>query len=78
MAKNKSAVWDNASNIYFFKRSEGRYPAIKSFTFLPVRMIKQFSVKSGNGVVDVDASLLNNGTYIYTLIVDGTKLETKK
>src|SRR6478609_5851795 len=42
------------------------------------RMIKQLSVKSGSGVVNVDASLLNNGTYNYTLIVDGIKVETKK
>lgn len=42
------------------------------------RMIKQFSVKSGSGIVNVDASLLNNGTYSYSLIVDGTRVETKK
>ena len=42
------------------------------------KAIKQLSVKAGSGIVNIDASSLNSGTYNYTLIIDGRTIETKK
>jgi len=35
-------------------------------------------INKGSGVVNIDASSLNSGSYNYTLIVDGKTIETKK
>ncbi|MBG9377664.1 tail fiber domain-containing protein [Panacibacter sp. DH6] len=40
--------------------------------------IRQISLKTGAGVVNIDATALNAGTYNYTLIVDGRNIETKR
>lgn len=42
------------------------------------KTIKQLTVKAGNGILNIDASALNSGTYNYTLIIDGRNIETKK
>lgn len=60
-----------------------RLPAIAKNAQLTVtdisgKTIKQISLPAGNGVVNIDASELANGTYIYNLVVDGKVMETKK
>ena len=40
--------------------------------------IRQVAVKAGAGVVNIDATSLNAGTYNYTLIIDGRTIETKR
>ncbi len=40
--------------------------------------VKQMSLAKGRGSVDVDASVLANGTYNYSLFVNGTKVDTKR
>lgn len=42
------------------------------------KAIKQLTVKAGNGVINIDASSLNAGTYNYTLVIDGRTIETKR
>lgn len=42
------------------------------------KTVKQLPIKSGSGVINIDASLLNTGTYSYTLVVNGKTIETKK
>jgi hypothetical protein len=42
------------------------------------KTIKQVSITSGNGIVNLDTSLLSAGTYTYTLIADGNKIDSKK
>lgn len=42
------------------------------------KTIKQVTVKTGIGLINVDASSINAGIYNYTLIIDGTKLESKR
>ncbi|CAN5388224.1 hypothetical protein BH10BAC2_BH10BAC2_44430 [soil metagenome] len=42
------------------------------------KSIKQLIVKGGSGVINIDASSLNAGTYNYTLVIDGRIIETKR
>ncbi|HEX5154261.1 MAG TPA: tail fiber domain-containing protein [Parafilimonas sp.] len=42
------------------------------------KSIKQISIKPGTGSINLDATSLNAGTYIYTLIADGNKIESKR
>jgi hypothetical protein len=42
------------------------------------KTIKQITLNTGAGVVNIDASVLSNGTYNYTLLVDGKLIESKK
>ena len=42
------------------------------------KVIKQMPLSKGQGSVNVDASALSNGTYNYSLVVDGKKIETKE
>lgn len=42
------------------------------------KSIKQLTVKAGSGMINIDASSLNAGTYNYTLVVDGKHVETKR
>ena len=42
------------------------------------KVIKQMPLSKGQGSVNVDASALSNGTYNYSLVVDGKKIETKR
>jgi hypothetical protein len=47
-------------------------------TDLNGKTIKQINIMPGNGVVNVDASSLSGGTYTYTLIGDGNKIDSKR
>ena len=47
-------------------------------TDLNGKIIKQINIKPVSGINNLDASLLNAGTYIYTLIADGNKIESKR
>jgi hypothetical protein len=40
--------------------------------------VKQILLNGGKGLVNIEASTLSAGTYSYTLIVDGKKIDTKK
>jgi hypothetical protein len=43
------------------------------------RLIKTVAIsKAGKGTVNIDASVLNNGTYTYSLVIDGSISETRK
>lgn len=42
------------------------------------KSIKQLTVKAGSGVINIDASSLNAGTYNYTLVIDGRTIETRR
>ena len=42
------------------------------------KTIKQFTLNAGSGLVHINASALRNGTYNYTLLVDGKLIESKK
>lgn len=42
------------------------------------KVIKQMPLSKGQGSINVDASALSNGTYNYSLVVDGKKIETKR
>ena len=47
-------------------------------TDLNGKIIKQINIKPVSGINNLDASLLNAGKYIYTLIADGNKIESKR
>lgn len=42
------------------------------------KMVKQFALTTGKGVVNIDASSLSSGSYNYSLVVDGKIIESKK
>lgn len=42
------------------------------------RIVKEVAVEKGHGVISVFASNLSTGTYSYTLIADGSAVETKR
>ncbi len=41
------------------------------------KTIKQVTLTAGAGVVNIDASALGNGTYQYSLMIDGKRIESK-
>jgi hypothetical protein len=47
-------------------------------TDLNGKTIKEINVTPGSGIVNLDASLLGAGTYTYTLIADGNKIDSKR
>lgn len=40
--------------------------------------IRQISLRTGAGVINIDATALNSGSYNYSLIIDGRNVETKR
>jgi hypothetical protein len=42
------------------------------------KTVKQITLHAGAGIVNIDVSALSNGTYNYTLLVDGKLIESKK
>jgi hypothetical protein len=42
------------------------------------KTIKQITLNTGVGVVNIDATALNSGAYSYTLLVDGRLVTSKK
>jgi len=42
------------------------------------KMIKQFKLNEGSGIINIDASSLPNGSYTYFIIIDGKVAESKK
>lgn len=53
--------------------------ALLNITDINGKTIKQISLnKTGAGLININAQLLNAGIYNYTLIVDGKAIETKK
>jgi len=52
--------------------------ALLLITDMNGKTIKQLSVKAGSGIINIDASSLNAGTYNYTLVADGRTIETKR
>jgi hypothetical protein len=42
------------------------------------KTVKQIALNTKGGIVNIDAVALSSGTYIYTLLIDGKLIESKK
>jgi len=75
--QNKPNPFSNSSSINYFIPA-GAKNARLNVTDNLGKVIKQASLNPGKGVVNIDASLLGNGPYNYSLLIDGKLIESKK
>ena len=75
--QNKPNPFSNSSSISYFIPA-GAKNARLNITDNAGKIIKQITLNAKTGIVNINAHALSNGTYYYTLLVDGKLIETKK